>query len=140
MVIPVPSDLCFLIYYRSCILCLCLCLALIAIGIHTYLLDSQCCFSTPSSDSLPDSLFSFFIAVSRSSSLLHRLPSCFPQGSDSHRSLVAPQHSIPVLVSPCLHIPPTLLLLLNPKRYLWKKTLQTPGKMPVSLFSYSEQL
>lgn len=114
-------------------------LALIAIGIHTYLLVSQCCFSASGSDSHPDSFFSF-IAVARSSSLLHCLLSCFPQGSNSHRPLLAPHRFIPVLVSPRLHLPPTLLLLFNPKRCPWKKTPQTPGKMPVSLFRYSEQL
>lgn len=105
MVTTVPSDLCFLIYYRSCILWLYLLLALIVLGIHTYLLVNQCCFSASSRTSLPASLFSLFIAVARSNSLLHHLFSCFPQASNSHRPLLPPHHSIPVLVSPGLHIP-----------------------------------
>lgn len=134
MVTTVPSALCFWICYKSWwILWLYLLLALIAIGIHTFLLVRQCCFNASGSDSLPDGLFSFFISVARSSRLLHYLPSCFPQGSNSHRPLPASHSSISVPVCPSLHIPPALLLLLDPKRCLWRKTLQMPWKMPMSL-------
>lgn len=96
MVTAAPCDLCFLDLLQK----LYELLALIAIGIHTYLAVSQCCVSASSRNSLPDSLFSFFTAAARSSSLLHHHPPCFPQGSNSHRPLRLPHHSIPVLGVP----------------------------------------
>lgn len=136
MVTTVPSALCFWIRYKSWwIRWVYLLLTFIAAGIHTFLLVDQCCFSASSSDSLPDGLFFFFISTARSSSLLRYLPSCFPQGSNSHRLLLAPHSFIPVPVCPSLQAPPALLLLLNPKRCLWRKTLQMPWKMPMSLSS-----
>lgn len=115
-------------------------LALIAIGIHTFLLVSQCSFSASSSDSFPDSLLSFFISAARSSSVLLSLPFCFPEGSNPHRPLLAPHNSTSVPACPRLHAPPALLLLLNPERCLWRKTLEMPWKMPPCLQSQRQIL
>ena len=90
MVTTVPSALCFWI-------CALLQKFMDSVGIFvacTHCIRGSCLPAGQSvlvfhisSDSLPDGLFSFFISVARSSKLLHDLPSCFPRGSNSHRTL-----------------------------------------------------
>lgn len=136
MVTVVLSALCFWIcalIKNWWILHVYLLLAFIVLGIHTFILISQCCFSTSSSEALPDGLFPLFIYTARTSRLLHYLPSCFLWCSSPHGALHASQ---PIPMCPTLHSPPTRQQDCNPTRGTCRKTL----KMPISPLGYRERL